>query len=126
MSKKPDAPDWTQRLGKNDATTFADQLKETEHTKSPEPAKAAAKPKAIGGYFALEQVKRIEAAVICKGRIRKGDGPTKPILVQVPQHVLDRLRAETLGEIAPAVVGLIEYALDRLKEEKASVVIQNK
>lgn len=125
MTKKSDAPDWTQRLGKNDTTTFADQLKEAEQPKPHEHSKPA-KHKASGGYFHLEQVKRIEAAVICKGRVRKGDGPTKPILVQVPQTVVERLRSETLGEIAPAVVGLIEYALDKLKEEKASLVIENK
>ncbi|MHB1247842.1 MAG: hypothetical protein ACYCZL_00270 [Polaromonas sp.] len=65
-----------------------------------------------------------DTRVIVKGKIRRGD-VAKQLLLQLPAATNDRLKAAVLGPQAPGIVGLIEWALQELDQQKKILIIEN-
>lgn len=97
-------PKWTEHLGVNDATTFS--------------------AKNGGRFFKTTLVEGGQAAVIVKGKIRRGD-VARGLLVELPAAINDRLAAMVIGPHAPGVVGVLEWALAELESRKATLIIGN-
>ena len=65
-----------------------------------------------------------DTRVIVKGKIRRGD-VAKQLLLQLPAATSERLKAAVLGPQAPGIVGLIEWALQELDQQKKILIIEN-
>lgn len=98
-------PTWANKLGKADETTFS-------KTKTPT-------------FFKLVETQRGNAAVFCKGKIRRGD-IAREMLIPLPNSTNERLKLSVMGANAPAIVGLIEWALDELDRQGKTITIEDR
>lgn len=99
-------PAWTTKLGTEDKTTFA----------KPAPAKR---------FFKLSLVEGLSSLVSVNGKIRRAD-IARQMLLQLPPETDARLTAAVKGAQGPAVVALIEFALDALEKDGKTLFVENR
>lgn len=64
-------------------------------------------------------------AVLVKGKIKRAD-VAHSVLLQLPKATSDRLNRLLVGAAAPGIVGLIEYALERIERDGITITVENK
>ena len=97
-------PAWTAKLGSKDKTTFAKPERRT--------------------FFKFTEMPRDTVAVKVVGKIRRGD-IAHQLLLQLPSTLYSRIEGAITGASGPALVALIEYALDTLDSKGLTIIVEN-
>ena len=78
-------------------------------------------------YFKTEEKKKMDSCLIfCSAVVNKKQVTCIPQMVYMPKDLSDRLKKVVTGNVSPAIVGLLEYVLDKFEKESKVLVVSSK
>lgn len=77
--------------------------------------------------FKIEEKKKMDACLVyCSATVNKKKVTCIPQMVYMPKDLSERLKKVVTGNVSPAVVGLLEYVLEKLEKENKVLIVSNK
>lgn len=78
-------------------------------------------------YFKAEEKKKMDSCLVfCSAVVNKKQVNCVSQMVYMPKDLSERLKKVVAGNVSPAIVGLLEYILEKFEKEGKVLVISNK
>lgn len=78
-------------------------------------------------YFKIEENKKMDSCLVfCSAVVNKKQVNCVSQMVYMPKELSERLKKVVAGNVSPAIVGLLEYVLEKLEKEGKVLVVSNK
>ena len=78
-------------------------------------------------YFKIEEKKKMDSCLVfCSAVVNKKQVNCVSQMVYMPKELSERLKKVVAGNVSPAIVGLLEYVLEKLEKEGKVLVVSNK
>lgn len=83
--------------------------------------------KGYTNYFRTEEKKKMDTCLVfCSAVVNKKQVNCVSQMVYMPKDLSERLKKVIAGNVSPAIVGLLEYVLEKFEKEEKVLVISNK
>ncbi len=87
----------------------------------------AVEKKKYTNYFKTEETKKMDSCLVfCSAVVNKKQVNCVSQMVYMPKELSERLKKVVTGNVSPAIVGLLEYILEKFEKEEKVLIISNK